>query len=54
MLGMISNMALVKYKSQPLNPLMVAASLLRLVFGNTEHENHVRKCLSIRGHMQIF
>ena len=29
MLGMISNMALVKYKSQPLNPLMVAASLGR-------------------------
>ena len=33
MLGMISNMALVKYKSQPLNPLMVAASLGRLTFG---------------------
>ena len=33
MLGMVSNMALVKYKSQPLNPLMVAASLIRTVFG---------------------
>jgi len=33
MLGMISNMALVKYGSQPLNPLMIAASLIRIVFG---------------------
>jgi len=33
MLGMVSNMALVKYKSQPLNPLMVASSIIRVVFG---------------------
>lgn len=33
MLGMVSNMALIKYKSQPLNPIMVAASIIRTVFG---------------------
>ena len=33
MLGMVSNMALVKYKSQPLNPLMVASSIIRVMFG---------------------
>lgn len=33
MLGLVSNMALIKYKSQPLNPMMVAASIIRTVFG---------------------
>jgi hypothetical protein len=33
MLGMVSNMALVKYKSQPLNPLMIASSIIRVMFG---------------------
>ena len=43
MLGMVSNMALVKYKSQPLNPLMVASSIIRTMFGisatMSEHDN---------------
>jgi len=33
MLGLVSNMALIKYKSQPLNPMMIAASIIRTVFG---------------------
>jgi len=44
MLGMVSNMALIKYKSQPLNPMMVAASIIRTVFGisaTMAHEEHV-------------
>ena len=33
MLGLISNMALIKYKTWSLNPMMVAASIIRTVFG---------------------
>ena len=43
MLGLVSNMALIKYKQWPLNPMMVAASLIRSVFGISatmaEHDN---------------
>nr|APR74032.1 GtACR2-EYFP [synthetic construct]BDV09306.1 EYFP fused hGtACR2 [Cloning vector CAGfshGtACR2-EYFP_R26] len=35
MLGQISNMALVKYKSIPLNPIAQAASIIRVVMGIT-------------------
>uniref|UniRef100_UPI000FE18267 Anion channelrhodopsin 1 n=1 Tax=Guillardia theta (strain CCMP2712) TaxID=905079 RepID=UPI000FE18267 len=35
MLGLVSNMALVKYKSIPLNPMMIAASSICTVFGIT-------------------
>jgi len=33
MLGLVSNMALIKHKSQPLNPMMIAAAIIRTVFG---------------------
>jgi bacteriorhodopsin len=44
MLGLVSNMALIKYKSQPLNPMMGAASIIRTVFGisaTMAHEEHI-------------
>ena len=47
MLGMVSNMALIKYKSQPLNPIMVAAAIIRTVFGISATVREL--CLAVHG-----